>query len=130
MSTWWPLESHHIAEVKAVDAVMEPFSGGRWYEVGEDGSQCDWGRVRAYEPPRRILLGWHLDADWKYDPDESRSSEIEVRLEPEGPSTTRVELEHRGLEAHGKQAQEVRDAIGSDGGRPGLLRLFQAAAAG
>jgi hypothetical protein len=29
------------------DIVVEPRTGGRWYEVSEDGSQADWGKVLA-----------------------------------------------------------------------------------
>jgi hypothetical protein len=38
MGTWWPLTTHKIGNAKAVDAVIEPRIGGRWYERGEDGS--------------------------------------------------------------------------------------------
>lgn len=31
-ATWWPLDSHHIGEQDAVDVVIEPRAGGRWYE--------------------------------------------------------------------------------------------------
>jgi uncharacterized protein YndB with AHSA1/START domain len=51
LGTWWPLEPYSIGASKAVDAALEPHPGGRWYEIGEDGSQCDWGHVRAWEPP-------------------------------------------------------------------------------
>jgi DNA-binding MarR family transcriptional regulator len=59
VSTWWPLSTSHIGRVDAKSAVIEPFVGGRWFERGVDGSECDWGRVRAWDPPRRLgaLLG-------------------------------------------------------------------------
>src|SRR5262245_15101543 len=43
MGSWWPLASYKIGQARAVDAVIEPRVGGRWYERGEDGSTCDWG---------------------------------------------------------------------------------------
>jgi hypothetical protein len=50
MGTWWPLANFKIGKAKAVDAVIEPRVGGRWYEQGEDGSTCQWGSVLAWEP--------------------------------------------------------------------------------
>ncbi|MGH8430913.1 MAG: SRPBCC family protein, partial [Solimonas sp.] len=32
MGTWWPLANIKIGKAKAVDAVIEPRVGGRWYE--------------------------------------------------------------------------------------------------
>ena len=34
---------------------------------------------------------------------------------PEGPDRTRVELEHRGLDAYGDKAQQMRDMFDSPG---------------
>src|SRR5919204_2698522 len=90
ISTWWLLESHHIGSQVPEAAVLEPRSGGRWFERAPDGSECDWGRVIEWEPPHRVLLGWHLGPDWEYDPSESRATEVEVRFIAEGPGTTRV----------------------------------------
>ena len=73
------------------------------------------------------MLAWQLDGDWAYDP--AFVTEVEVRFVAEGPRTTRVELEHRGLEAYGDRTDEVRGAVSSDGGWQGLVEIFARAAA-
>lgn len=119
--SWWNPD-HHIGEADLLEAVMEPREGGRWYERGVDGSECDWGRVLTWDPPSRVVLAWQLDAEWKYDPD--FMTEVEVRFVAEGPSRTRVELEHRNLERYGAAMEQVRSSIGSEGGWSGLLERF------
>ena len=121
--TWWPA-SHHTGEGELADAILECREGGRWYERTTDGSESEWGRVLAFEPPHRLLLAWHLDADFRYDPEPGRATEVEVRFTAEGPGRTRVELEHRLLERYGERADEVRGQVGSEGGWPGLLGRF------
>jgi uncharacterized protein YndB with AHSA1/START domain len=77
MSSWWPLGHYKIGTAKAVEAIIEPHVGGRWYERGEDGSTCDWGRVLVWEPDSRLVLTWDINADWQYDP--KLNTEIEIR---------------------------------------------------
>lgn len=125
--TWWPRDTHHIGAVEPETVIVEPHAGGRCYERAPDGTECDWGKVVAYEPPERIVIGWQLNAEWKYDPD--FLTEVEVRFIPEGDSRTRVELEHRDLERYGERLEEVRASISSDEGWTGLLRRFAEAAA-
>ncbi|HVR07224.1 MAG TPA: SRPBCC family protein [Thermoanaerobaculia bacterium] len=124
---WWPLASHHIGKVQAETAVLEPRAGGRWYERGVDGSECEWGRVLVWEPPHRVVLGWELAADWRHDP--SLQTEVEVRFVAVGPQTTRVELEHRHLERYGDKAEQMKAGLGSEGGWTGILQIYAAAAA-
>ncbi|GAB2841599.1 SRPBCC family protein [Lentzea nigeriaca] len=120
--TWWPA-SHHIGKAKLRDVVVEPREGGRWYEIGTDGAECEWGEVKAWEPPSRLLLAWHLDGDWDYDPDPARASEVEITFASEGDGT-RVELVHRGFERHFTKPERVREGVGGDGGWGGILLGF------
>jgi uncharacterized protein YndB with AHSA1/START domain len=122
-ATWWP-PSHHIGAAAYKTAVIEPRVGGRWYEIGEDGSECDWGEVLIWAPPGRIVLAWRLGADWKYD--RNLLTEVEVRFTAEG-ARTRFDLEHRKLENWGASADQARAAIDSEAGWSGLLKMYSAA---
>jgi uncharacterized protein YndB with AHSA1/START domain len=123
LGRWWPRE-YSIGQSPMADFVLEPRLGGRWYEVGEDGKQCDTGRVIAFEPPARLALAWHLNGQWQFDPDPAHASEVEVRFLVEGPSQTRVELEHRGFERHGADADVVLGSVDSETGWTYCLDLF------
>jgi len=125
MTAWWPAE-HHIGKSPLKEIVLEPRVGGRWAERCADGSECDWGRVLAWEPPGRVVLAWQLDADFAYDP--NLETEVEIRFVAESPKRTRVELEHRNLERFGARQDELRAAFDSDGGWAlGLSRYARAA---
>jgi uncharacterized protein YndB with AHSA1/START domain len=125
IGSWWPIDSHHVGATPAT-AVLEARPGGRWYERSVDGQECEWGRVLEWEPPERVLLAWHLGADWAYDPDPQHATEVEVRFLPEGPDRTRVELEHRGFERLGERAEDLRGPVDSPGGWSLLLERFAA----
>jgi uncharacterized protein YndB with AHSA1/START domain len=121
LGRWWP-RSHKIGSAPLKTAVMEPRLGGRWYELGEDGSQTDVGRVLVWEPPQRFVISWDINSEWK--PDLTVGSEVEVRFVVEGPRATLVELEHRKLERMGAEAgAKMRRDV--DGGWPGLLEHFK-----
>jgi hypothetical protein len=122
-SAWWP-KKHHIGKAPLAEAIIEPKVNGRWYERGEDGSECDWGRVLAWNPPDGITLAWQLTAKFEFDP--AFVTEVEVKFVPLAAGRTRVELEHRLLERFGDVAETVRGQV--DGGWPEILRSFAAAA--
>jgi uncharacterized protein YndB with AHSA1/START domain len=123
MASWWPT-THHILEAELADMVFEPRPGGHIYDRGVDGSECRWARVLVYEPPERVVFSWDINLQWKREEDPERTSEVEVRFVTEGPNSTRVELEHRGIERHGEGWEAMRDAVGSTGGWQAGLEAF------
>jgi uncharacterized protein YndB with AHSA1/START domain len=92
--SWWPRE-FHIGQPDMAEAIIEPREGGRWYERGVDGSECNWGRVLVWEPPHRLVVTWQINGEWQFDPDPSRASEVEVLFNADGPNKTTVELTHQ-----------------------------------
>ena len=124
MGGWW-LKTHSLLGSAQQDVVIEPSAGGRWYEVGEDGSEQIWGKVLAWEAPERVLLAWQLNAEWTYDPDFETT--VEVRFTPDGDYTI-VDFEHRDLDRFGANAEAVRGDYdtGMDGGWQQLLVNYQA----
>lgn len=127
MGTWWPA-THHIGKTAFTEIVVEPHAGGRWFERDIVGAECDWGRVLVWEPPKQVVLSWHLQGDFHYDPDMSRASEVSFEFFSEGPEATRVEFEHRSLERHGEGWQNLRASVDSPGGWTAVLAGFEDAA--
>jgi uncharacterized protein YndB with AHSA1/START domain len=127
INTWWPAQ-YHIGQADMAEAILEPRAGGRWYERGVDGSECEWGQVLAWEPPHRLVVTWQINGQWQYDPDPEHASEIEVRFTADGPSQTIVELEHRLLDRLA-DGQAIHDTIISGGGWTAILELCAKAVA-
>jgi uncharacterized protein YndB with AHSA1/START domain len=124
LDKWWP-RSHHIGEADMAEAVIECREGGRAYERGVDGSECDWGRVLVFDRPNRVVVSWHIQGDWSYDPDPAKASEYEARFVPQGDNRTLVEFEHRNFERHGADAAKIAESVGGEGGWGSLLEMFK-----
>jgi len=121
LGRWWPL-AHGIGPTPRKGVAMETRLGGRWYEMAQDGTETTIGRIIVWEPPRRFVMTWDINSQWK--PDTTVSSEVEVRFIPDGANATRVELEHRKFEQMGAEAGEsMRKDV--DGGWPGMLERFR-----
>jgi uncharacterized protein YndB with AHSA1/START domain len=121
--TWWP-RSHHIGQSPMKKAIIEPFVGGRCYSEQEDGTDCPWGHVTAWEPPHRFVWAWQITHQWGFEPDISKASEVEVRFTPEPDGSTRVDLEHRHFARMGPGSEQMKQAVGGEGGWGMLLQLF------
>jgi uncharacterized protein YndB with AHSA1/START domain len=118
---------HNMLGVDIAESVFEPRAGGRVYDRGVDGSECQWGRVLAFEPPDRILFSWDINPSWQIETDLAKTSEVEVRFLADGPDRTRVELEHRHLDRHGDGWEGMREGVRADQGWPLYLQRFSAA---
>lgn len=117
-------KEHNLLGSPVARTSFDPRVGGHIYDVGEDGTECRWARVLAYEPPSRVVFSWDISPYWQVEPDPARTSEVEVRFLAESPQRTRVELEHRHLDRHGDGWEGLRDGVANDGGWPLYLARY------
>lgn len=91
MPAWYQDGPHSwVDRDRAVAVRLEPGVGGRWLEVYDEatGEGYEFGRIRVWEPGRRVVLEWRHHEG-------GHTTEVDVRFEPVGDGT-RVVLEHRG----------------------------------
>jgi uncharacterized protein YndB with AHSA1/START domain len=117
---------HNLLGAPIVETTFEPRVGGHIVDRAEDGSECRWARVLAFEPPDRVVFSWDIGPTWQIEPDPAKTSEVEVRFVAEGAGRTRVELEHRHIDRHGPGWDSVRGGVDSDGGWPLYLTRYAA----
>jgi uncharacterized protein YndB with AHSA1/START domain len=66
-----------------------------------DGKVLPWGKITAWEPPRRVVMAWRPH------PRPEPPTEVEVTFSA-GVDETLVEVDHRGWE---RLSQEFRDSL-------------------
>lgn len=109
LGAWWPNQpfSFGADELEAVH--VQESTGGRVHEVWADGTEKDWGRVVAWEPPSRLVLSWEVPP--------AEGTEVEIRFSSLGPTLTRVELEHRGWDKlPPERLSAIAEAVAGRGG--------------
>ncbi len=116
---WWPAD-HTISSEADLAVVLEPRTGGRIFERTAAGLEHDWGEVTVWEPPSRLVYLWHLRRD-RVD-----ATEVEIRFIEAAAARTRVEIEHRGWDALGAEAESWRER--NHGGWATLLPWYIAEA--
>jgi uncharacterized protein YndB with AHSA1/START domain len=115
---------HNLLGAPITETVFEPKVGGHIYDRAEDGSECHWARILAYEPPSRVVFSWDIGPTWQLEQNPDNTSEVEVRFTADGPTRTRVELEHRHLDRHGAGWEGVREGVDGDQGWPLYLQRY------
>jgi len=106
---WWPA-GNGVGAQPLVEVVIEPGVGGRWFERDAAGRETQWGCVLEWEPPGRLVLGWQLNREKRFDPDLVTEVELTFTAAPDGG--TDVALEHRNLERFGQGARQWLASIG------------------
>ncbi|NUP21808.1 MAG: ATPase [Streptomyces sp.] len=117
---------HNLLGAPIAETVFEAKVGGHIYDRAEDGSECRWARVLAYEPPSRVVFSWDIGVQWQIEADPANASEVEVRFIEESPSRTRLELEHRHIDRHGPGWESLAEGVGNDQGWPLYLDRYTA----
>lgn len=94
ISAWWRHNDlFRFTAGAAGRLAFEPGPDGRLVEIHADGSRFEIGRVRAWEPPRRLVFSWRQAS---FAPDQE--TEVRVRFDPVG-GETRVSVEHFGWDS-------------------------------
>ena len=117
---------HNLLGASVVATTFEPRVGGHIYDRAEDGSECHFARILAYEPPNRVVFSWDIGPTWQLETNLDNASEVEVRFTAEGPERTRVELEHRHIDRHGPGWDGIYYGVEGDEGWPLYLARFAA----
>ena len=115
---------HNLLASPIAETVFEPRVGGHIYDRAEDGSECRWARILAYEPPNRVVFSWDIGTQWQIESDPANTSEVEVRFVPEGEDRTRLELEHRNIDRHGPGWETLSAGVDDDQGWPLYLARY------
>lgn len=112
---WWPAEHVFVTDRRSI--TIEPFVGGRYYEVGADGTEIAWGTIVEFDAPRRLVMTWRVGPGWQPIFDDDAASVIEVEMTAVGETHTAVALTHAQLHRHGDAAARIHAAL--DGPSPG-----------
>lgn len=97
IAEWWqPNGLFQFTEGRTGTLAFEPGPGGRLVETYPDGSAFVVGRIRAWDPPRRLVLSWRHAS---FAPDQE--TELHVRFDDVDDAAgtvahTRVTVEHFG----------------------------------
>lgn len=119
LATWWPVDTHSVSAgsgQRPQSVEIEPKPGGAVFEITQDGTRCDWGRVLVFEPNRRLSMTWHPG----HAPD--KATHVDVTFDDIGNDQTRVTMTHTGWEVWAETAETRRenydtgwDSVLSDG---------------
>lgn len=96
------------------------------FERGPHGFRIDWGRVLAWEPPRRVGFSWQITPERVPEPNPAKAGQVEVSFAALSPDTTRIAVTHSGFERHGESGAAYRVAM-AEQGWPIILARYRAA---
>jgi uncharacterized protein YndB with AHSA1/START domain len=107
IADWWPLETHSLGasdNQKTPEAVvMEPFTGGRIFEISQEGVEKLWGSVTEWDPGRHVAFTWHVGRV------PENGTRVSVQFQQADAGGTLITLTHDNWHVLGAEAQEQRN---------------------
>jgi hypothetical protein len=79
LTHWWPT-SIGVGKTPREKVLMVPRLNGRWLEIAADGTETIVATIVHWEPPRRVVLHWHVNSQMQADM--TMKSEVDVRFLP------------------------------------------------
>ena len=126
LGDWWPAE-YTFSNHRLAGASIEHLEGGAWFEVDVDGTRTEWGEVRTWDAPLRLVLSWRISGD-RMQEAPADASEVEVQFSSLGAASTQVRVEHRDFERHGDGTDAIRTGMASERGWSHILAGLKRAA--
>ncbi len=123
IDSWWP-RTHHIGKGELAQQVIEPRAGGRCFGREADGTECPWGTVLVWDPPRHFAFSWEISLNWQRETDPDRASRVDVTFASASADRTDVTLVHSDFEKHGAGWESMRDSVQSEGGWAELVNAY------
>lgn len=105
IGSWYPLAMYSVKP--AADCRLEPYVGGRLYEIAPDGQETLWGHVLEWDAPHTLALSWQA----RVSEEEAQRIDVTFRAVPGGAE---VRLVHAGWEKLKLDAAQWRENY--DGG--------------
>jgi uncharacterized protein YndB with AHSA1/START domain len=81
---WWPPTRRHTGDAQSTILIEQ---AGRFFERSREGKEVELGRVKVWEPPRKLVLDWYPGTDCDH------PTEVTVTFVPEGEKT-RIRIDH------------------------------------
>ena len=116
MDSWWPKDKFSISAMggeAARSVSVDAKQGGKIVETAHDGTEYQWGTIKAYDPYGLFSMDFHIGhPSYPASFYPAAFSLVEVRFTALGDEQTRVELTQSNWESMGEMAEMMHGGYG------------------